>query len=203
VTKKQKVARRPARKRIKRNGNPQRQRADTPWAAELDRIRRDLDFAQDTRPTESLQLGPLERDFLLDLLNGIRAFEDVRFRYWETVRHRPRDAYFRAVAVSGLYWLRVAEGAAPGKRLRGELAQMFGLTDSQVERDVRAEKWPDFWKRLAPQSRRAVIEQMTADVQRMRGRTKAGAPISAAAGIELMEAIEGYLLEHWPRNEAG
>lgn len=193
------MTRKRARKRATRPGGPRRQRASTAWADDFDRIRKKLDAAQDCEPGDALRIEPPERDFLLALLDDIHSFEDVRFRYWATVKHRPPAARLRALFVASLYWLRVADGATHGKRLRGEIARLLGLTDSQVEHDVRDETMIEYWARLTPASRRAVISQILEDLKELRQRRNMSGKISTEAAIELMEALQSYLLREWPR----
>lgn len=72
------------------------------------------------------------------LLSQIANDDDVRERFFTTVNHRPRNHDPRAWDAAWIYLFRVKfKGEKSGKKLRGDIAELSGMTDAQVDHAVR------------------------------------------------------------------
>ena len=76
-----------------------------------------------------------DRQLIQLLLSGIAKDWDVREYFWKPVKHRPRgDEDGRRYNAAFVYHGRIRTGeASPGKVLAGQIADLSGMTDSQVE----------------------------------------------------------------------
>lgn len=92
-------------------------------------------------PEELVPVSWADRQTVALLLGQIANDKDPRDYYWRTVAHRPKASSGKQFVVAFLYLAAVEMGQQSNKVLRGRIAELSGMTESQVEHAVRDHKY--------------------------------------------------------------